>query len=91
MKCYAFIMNLFNSGMWYKGPFTNDVSGEGEGGGWPISDDRRRRLRDLYTKNSDKGGEGVKNLKNLADVIYERPLMMLMMKYWSINEFAGTR
>ena len=43
-----------------KGPFTNDVSGEGEGGGWPISDDRRRRLRDLYTKNSDKGGRGSK-------------------------------
>ena len=56
------------------GPFTNDVSGEGEGGGWPISDDRRRRLRDLYTKNSDKGGEGVQNLENLADVIYEWPL-----------------
>ena len=46
----------------HKGPFKNDVSGEGEGGGWPISDDRRRRLRDLYTKNSDKGGEGVQNL-----------------------------
>ena len=42
------------------GPFTNDVSGEGEGGGWLISDDRRRRLRDLYTKNSDKGGRGSK-------------------------------
>ena len=31
-------------------------------------------MRDLYTKNSDKGGEGVQNPENLADVIYERPL-----------------
>ena len=30
-------------------------------------------MRDLYTKNSDKGGEGVQNLENLADVIYEWP------------------
>ena len=42
------------------GPFTNDVSGEREGRGWLISDDRRRRLRDLYTKNSDTGGRGSK-------------------------------
>ena len=68
----AMLMNQLNKH--HLGPFTNDVSGEGEGGGWPISDDRRRRLRDLYTKNSDKGGEGVQNPKNLADVICEWPL-----------------
>ena len=67
---------LFSAGsecISHQGPFTNDVSIAGEGGGCPISDDRRRRLRDLYTKNSDKGGEGVQNLENLADVIYEWP------------------
>ena len=31
-------------------------------------------MRDLYSKNSDKGGEGVKNPENLADVICEWPL-----------------
>ena len=32
-------------------------------------------MSDLYSKNSDKGGEGVKNPENLADVICEWPLM----------------
>ena len=56
------------------GACTNDVSREGEGGGYPNSDGRRVRLRDLYSKDSDKGGEGVKNPENLADVICEWPL-----------------
>ena len=43
-----------------KGACTNDVSREGEGGGYPNSDGRRGRLRDLYSKNSDKGGRGSK-------------------------------
>ena len=43
-----------------KGACTNDVSREGEGGGYPNSDSRRGRLRDLYSKNSDKGGRGSK-------------------------------
>ena len=58
------------------GACTNDVSREGEGGGYPNSDGRRGRLRDLYSKNSDKGGEGVKNPENLADVICEWPLTL---------------
>ena len=56
-----------------KGACTNDVSREGEGGGYPNSDGRRGRLRDLYSNNSNKGGEGVKNPENLADVICEWP------------------
>ena len=53
-----------------KGPFTNDVSKEGEGGGWPISDERRGGCVDLVLT---RGREGVKNPENLADVICERP------------------
>ena len=55
------LMKPFGPAISFKGPFTNDVSIAGEGGGWPISDDRRR-LRDLYTKNSDSGG-GLKSQK----------------------------
>ena len=40
-----------------KGPFTNDVSREGEGGGWPISDERRRGCVDLVLT---RGGRGSK-------------------------------
>ena len=58
-----------------KGPFTNDVSREGEGGGWPISDERRRGCLDLVLT---RGGRGVQNPENVADVIYERPLMRFM-------------
>ena len=29
-------------------------------------------------QNADKGGEGVKNPENLADVIYERPLIEIL-------------
>ena len=50
------------------------TSAEGEGGGYPNSDGRRGRLSDRYSNNSDKGGEGVKNPENLADVICEWPL-----------------
>ena len=42
-------------------------------------------MRDLYTKNSDKGGEGVQNLENLADVIYEWPHNSLFPK----SDFHG--
>ena len=53
-----------------KGPFTNDVSREGEGGGWPISDERKGGCVDLVLT---RGREGVQNPENLADVICERP------------------
>ena len=56
-----------------KGPFTNDVSREGEGGGWPISDERKGGCVDLVLT---RGREGVQNPKNLAYVICERPLML---------------
>ena len=56
------------------GPFTNDVSKEGEGGGWPISDERRGGCVDLVLT---RGREGVKNPENLADVICERPLCII--------------
>ena len=49
-----------------KGPFTNDVSREGEGGGWPISDERKGGCVDLVLT---RGREGVQNPENLADVI----------------------
>ena len=52
------------------GPFTNDVSREGEGGGWPISDERKGGCMNLVLTR----GEGVQNPKNLADVICEQPL-----------------
>ena len=55
-----------------KGPFTNDVSREGEGGGWPISDERKGGCVDLVLTRG-----GVKNPENLADVICERPLKRL--------------
>ena len=54
-----------------RGPFTNDVSREGEGGGWPISDERKGGCVDLVLT---RGREGVQNPENLADVICERPL-----------------
>ena len=54
------------------GPFTNDVSKEGEGGGWPISDERRGGCVDLVLT---RVREGFKNPENLADVICERPLI----------------
>ena len=44
----------------HKGPFTNDVSREGEGGGWSISDERRGGCVDLVLT---RGGEGVQNPK----------------------------
>ena len=44
---------------------------EGEGGGWPISDERRGGYVDLVLT---RGREGVKNPENLADVICEQPL-----------------
>ena len=53
-----------------KGPFTNDVSREGEGGGLLISDERKGGCVDLVLTR----GEGVQNPKNLADVICERSL-----------------
>ena len=49
-------MNKVKSGKSREGPFTNDVSREGEGGGWPISDERRRGCVDLVLT---RGGEGV--------------------------------
>ena len=52
------------------GPFTNDVSREGEGGGWPISDERKGGCVDLVLT---RGREGVQNPENLADVIYVWP------------------
>ena len=61
-----FIGNIYN-----KGPFTNDVRREGEGGGWPISDQRKGGCVDLVLT---RGREGVQNPDNLADVICERPL-----------------
>ena len=53
------------------GTCTNDVNREGEGGGWPISDNRRGGCMDWVLT----GGEGVQNPENLADVICERPPM----------------
>ena len=47
----------------HKGPCTNDVSTQGGGGVSPISDDRRGRLRDIYTINSDRGRGGQKSRK----------------------------
>ena len=41
-----------------KGPFTNDVSREGEGGGWPISDERKGGCVDLVLT---RGGGGPKS------------------------------
>ena len=39
-----------------KGPFTNDVSREGEGGGWPISDERKRGCVNLVLTRGAGGG-----------------------------------
>ena len=58
-----------------KGPFKNDVSREGEGGGWPISDERRRGCVDLVLTR----GEGVQNPKNFADVLYESSLIVTLL------------
>ena len=44
-----------------KGPFTNDVRREGEGGGKPISDDRKGGCVDLVLT---KGGRGSKIPQN---------------------------
>ena len=57
----------------YKGSFTNDVRREGEGGGWPISDDSKGGCVYLVLT---RGREGVQNPGNLADVICERPLTL---------------
>ena len=49
----------------------------GREGGYPNSDAVREVVWFYYyrlAQNADKGGEGVKNLKILADVICERPL-----------------
>ena len=54
----------------HKGPFTNDISREGEAGGWLISDERKGGCVDLVLT----GREGVKNPKNLVDIICEQPL-----------------
>ena len=54
----------------HRGPFTNDISREGEAGGWLISDERKGGCVDLVLT---RGGGGP-NPENLADVIYERPL-----------------
>ena len=43
-----------------RGPFTNDVSREGEGGGWPISDERMGGCMDLVLT---RGGGGPKSQK----------------------------
>ena len=62
-----------------KGPFTNDVSREGEGGGY-LNSDAVDRLRDFSTIDWSKmlkGEGGFKNPENLADVICERPLSHL--------------
>ena len=66
--------------LWPLGPFTNDVSREGEGGGWPISDERKRGCVNLVLTR----GEGVQNPKNLADVICERPLKWII----KLNNFT---
>ena len=50
--------SLFFGGI-HKGACTNDVSTGGE----PISDDRRGKLRDLCTINSDRGRGGQKSRK----------------------------
>ena len=41
-----------------KGPFKNDVSIEGEGGGWPITDESKGGWVDLVLT---RGREGVQN------------------------------
>ena len=66
------------------GPFTNDVSREGEGGGWPISDERKGGCVDLVLT---RGREGVQNPENLADVICERPLSI--MSFGSVHSRGG--
>ena len=53
------------------GPFTNDVSREGEGGGWPISDERKGGCMNLVLT---RGREEVENPENLAEVICACPL-----------------
>ena len=55
-----------------KGACTNDVSREGEGGGYPNSDGRRGGCVISIVKILTRG-EGVKNPENLADVICEWP------------------
>ena len=39
-----------------KGPFRNDVSIEGEGGSWPISDERKGGCVDLVLTRRGRGG-----------------------------------
>ena len=46
----------------HKGPFKNDVSREGEGGGWLISDEGKGGCLDLVLT---WGGGGPKNLAEL--------------------------
>jgi len=71
------------------GPFTNDVSREGEGGGWPISDERKGGCVDLVLT---RGREGVQNPQNLADVICERPLSFIPPnKYYSDSNTVKDR
>ena len=53
------------------GACTYDVCPEGEGGGGPISDQRKGGCVDLVLT---RGREGVQNLNNLADVICASPL-----------------
>ena len=54
-----------------QGACTYDFCTEGEGGGCPISDQRKGGCVDLVLT---KGREGVQNLNNLADVICASPL-----------------
>ena len=63
-----------------KGPFIKDVRTKGGRGVSPKAD-IVREVAWIYSyrsdQNADKGGEGVKNLENFADVLYVWPLIYL--------------
>ena len=60
-----------------KGPLTNDVSTEGQGG-YPISDLRKEVCVDLILKRETKMPQ------NLADIICEWPLFSCVLSVCSI-------
>ena len=57
-----------------KGPFTNDVSREGEGGGCPISDERKGGCVDLVLTRGGRGSKFRKFSRRHLCMLPERAL-----------------